>query len=56
MDNFLNPIDTFLRSFPLKIGFFPRHWEFITDVEILKKLGITHVNKMQLIQLQVAEY
>ena len=56
MDESLNYIDTFMRSFTLKIGFSPSSWEQITDVEILKKVGVFNVNKMRLIQLMVAEY
>jgi len=55
-NNFPILIDTFLHIFPLKISVLPTCWEHITDVEILKKLGITQINKIRLNQLQVAEY
>lgn len=56
MDQEINEIDTYLRFFPLEISFSPAMWEIITDVEILKKFGVYHVDKMQLIQLMVAKF
>jgi len=56
LDSSLNEIDTLLRSLPLTVGFSPKAWQIITDVEILKKPGVYHVDKMRLIQLMSPEF
>ena len=56
MDKQMNKVDTFLRSFPIEMGFAPKAWEPITDVEILKRHGKFHVDQMQLVQLMNAEF
>lgn len=38
--------DAMFRSLPFQFGFSPKEWEIITDVQILKKAGIYHVEKM----------
>jgi hypothetical protein len=40
-----------MRSIPLEVGFIPEEWKQIIDVEILKKPGVYHVDKMGFIQL-----
>jgi hypothetical protein len=45
-----------MRSLPLEVGFIPDEWKQITDVEILKKSGVYHVDKMQLIQLMRPDF
>ena len=52
----LNKIDTFLRTLPLTAGFSPRAWQTITDVQILKREGVYHVDKMRCIQLMSPEF
>eukprot|EP00537_Pseudo-nitzschia_pungens_P008511 CAMPEP_0172378478 /NCGR_PEP_ID=MMETSP1060-20121228/69443_1 /TAXON_ID=37318 /ORGANISM="Pseudo-nitzschia pungens, Strain cf. cingulata" /LENGTH=393 /DNA_ID=CAMNT_0013106197 /DNA_START=135 /DNA_END=1317 /DNA_ORIENTATION=+ len=51
LDPQLNVFDTLLRYVPLIVGFSPRAWQGITDVEIFKKPGKYRVDKMRLIQL-----
>jgi hypothetical protein len=50
-DKHLTRMDVRMRSLPLEVGFIPDEWKQITDVEILKKSGVYHVDKMRLIQL-----
>ena len=54
-DSQLNEIDTFLRNLPVTIGFSPKEWMQITDLQILKRSGEFHVDKMRAIQLYDAE-
>ena len=49
MDDDLNAANTLLRAVPLHVGFSPKAWQTITDVEILKKQGEYRVSKMRLI-------
>jgi hypothetical protein len=52
----LNEIDTLMRQLPYRFGFSPDSWQKITDVEILKKIGVYDVEKMRTIQLMNAEF
>jgi hypothetical protein len=52
----LNEIDTLMRQLPYHFGFSPASWQKITDVEILKKIGVYDVEKMRTIQLMNAEF
>jgi hypothetical protein len=45
-DKHLTRMDVWMRSLPLEVGFIPDEWKQITDVEILKKSGVYHVDKM----------
>ena len=45
LDEDLNAVDTLLRAVPLHVGFSPKAWQTITDVEILKKKGEYRVSK-----------
>jgi hypothetical protein len=56
VDESLNEIDSLLRQLPYRIGFSPEAWQTITDVEILKKVGIFDVELMRTIQLMHAEF
>ena len=49
-------IDAALLSAPYELGFSPETWEVITDVELLKKLGVYDVEQMRTIQLMVASF
>ena len=55
-DSSIVETDLLLRSLPLELGFAPRAWCNITDVEILKKSNVYDVDKMRLIQLMDAEF
>jgi hypothetical protein len=56
-DKHLTRMDVRMRSLPLEVGFIPdKCWKQITDVEILKKSGVYHVNKMHLIQLMRSDF
>ena len=55
-DNTINNFDALLRSLPYQHGFLPKHWQEITDVEILKKAGIYDINKIGTITLMDAAY
>ena len=55
-DSQLCQIDHLLRTVPLEIGFVPPSWLSITDVAILKKLGVLEIDLMRLIQLMDAEF
>ena len=50
-DPMLAEIDRFMRNLPYREGFSPDAWQFITDVEILKKAGVFDIEKMRTIQL-----
>ena len=50
-DPMLAEIDRFMRNLPYREGFSPDAWQFITDVEILKKSGVFDIEKMRTIQL-----
>ena len=54
-DPALNEIETFLRNVPMLVGFSLKKWERITDIQILKRSGEHHVDKMRCIQLLDAE-
>lgn len=56
LDPTLNEIDTFLRNILLAIGFLPTAWRKVTDLQILKKIGVFHVDKMRCIQLMDTEF
>jgi hypothetical protein len=56
LDNDLNEVDALLRNLPLLFGFVPPSWLSITDVEILKKLGIYDIEQMRAVQLFAAEF
>jgi hypothetical protein len=49
-------MDVQMRSLPLEVGFIPDKWKQITDVEISKKYGVYHVDKMCLIQLMRPDF
>ena len=51
----LNSVDTLLHLVPLLVGFSPKAWQVITDVEILNKAGELPVAMMRLIQLMSPE-
>ena len=51
LDPMLAEIDRFMRNLPHREGFSPDAWQFITDVEILKKSGVFEIDKMRTIQL-----
>ena len=55
-DSMLVETDVLLRQLPLKLGFVPKSWCHITDVEILKKANVYDVDQMRLIQLMDAEF
>lgn len=46
-DDEVNKFDATLRSLPYQYGFSPRHWQEITDVEILKKAGVYDIEKCE---------
>jgi hypothetical protein len=52
----INAFDARLRGIPYKYGFSPRHWQEITDVEILKKAGVYDIDKMRTITLMDAAF
>ena len=52
----LNSIHTLLRSVPIHFGFSPPAWQTMTDVEILKRIQQTHVDKFRTIQLMDPEF
>jgi hypothetical protein len=52
----LNEIDTQMHQLPYRFGFSPNSWQKITDMEILKKIGVYDVERMQTIQLMHAEF
>ena len=56
LDDDLNAVDTLLRDIPLTFGFAPPSWLSITDVEILKKLGVYDIEQMRAVQLFAAEF
>ena len=51
----MNEIDTFVRNLPVTVRFSPKEWEQITDLQILKRSGEFHVDKMRCVQLYDAE-
>ena len=55
-DPMLAEIDRFFRNLPYQEGFSPEAWQFITDVEILKKSGVYDVEKMRTIQLMHSDF
>jgi hypothetical protein len=55
-DGMISEIDRFLRNLPYQKGFSPEAWQYITDVEILKKAGVFDLEKMRTIQLMHAEF
>ena len=55
-DQEIAEFDANIRSMPYKYGFAPTNWLQITDVEILKKLGVYDIKKMRTIQLMNAEF
>lgn len=55
-DDDINRFDSSLRSLPYAYGFSPRHWQSITDVEILKKAGVYDIDKMRTITLMDAAF
>lgn len=55
-DPLLADVDAIFRSLPFQYGFAPEEWMTITDVQILKKAGIYHVDKMRTIMLMHAEF
>ena len=56
LDPILNKINTFLHNTTLAIGFSFTSWRKITDLQILYKIGIFHVDKMRCIQLMNTEF
>ena len=56
MHHELNSIHTLLRSVPIHLGFSPPAWQTMTDVEILKRIQQTHVDKFRTIQLMDPEF
>jgi hypothetical protein len=52
----LNEIDTFMGQLPYRFGFSPDSWQKITDVEILKRIGVYDVEKMRTIQLMNTKF
>ena len=56
LDPTLNEIDKFLCTTQLTIGFSPTFWRNITDLQILKKIVVFHVDKMKCIQLMDEEF
>ena len=54
-DEQLNEIDTFIRNLPVTVGFSPKEWMQITNLQILKRSGEFHVDRMRCIQLYDAE-
>ena len=55
-DETINRFDALLRCLPYKYGFSPKHWQEITDVEILKKAGVYDIDKMRTITLMDAAF
>jgi hypothetical protein len=55
-DGMISEVDRFLRNLPYQKGFSPKVWQYITDVEILKKTGVFDLEKMRTIQLMHAEF
>lgn len=47
-DQEINKFNATLWILPYQYGFSPRHWEEITDVEILKKAGVYDIEKCAL--------
>jgi hypothetical protein len=47
-------IDRYMCNIPYREGFSPQAWQFITDVEIVKKVGVFDIAKMRTIQLMHA--
>ena len=45
-----------LCSMPYQHGFSPKGWQKITDIQILKKAGLYHVEKMRTIMLMHLEF
>ena len=56
MDHKLNSIHILLQSVPIHLGFSPPAWQTMTDVEILKGIQQTHVDKFRTIQLMDPEF
>ena len=52
----LNEVNCMMRSVPLEFAFTPPSWCYITDVEILKRLGRINIEDMRLIQLMHLKY
>ena len=52
----LNSVDTFLCNAPFLIEVLPEQWMTITDLQILKRIGIFNVDKMRCIQLIDPEF
>ena len=48
-DDELCSIACLLRTVPLEVGFVPHTWLSVTDVAILKKLGMMEIDVMRLI-------
>ena len=48
--------DATFRSLPYEFGFSPKLWQRITDVQILKKAGISRIDKMRTIMLMDGEF
>jgi hypothetical protein len=55
-DQGLNAIDTLFRQLPYQHGFSPTLWQTLTDVEILKKAGVSDIELMQAIQLMDSSF
>jgi hypothetical protein len=55
-DMTLAEIDVFMRNLPYEKGFAPQAWQLITDIEILKKIGVYDIEKMRTIQLMHASF
>ena len=55
-DKTLTEVDTMLRSLSYHHGFSPKAWQRITKVQILKKVGSYHIDKMRTIMLMQAEF
>jgi hypothetical protein len=55
-DRYLTGFDVRMLTIPLEVGFIPDEWKQITNVEILKKPGEYHIDKMRLIQLMRPDF
>ena len=56
LDDELCSIDCLLRTVPLEVGFVPPTWLSVTDIAILKKLGMLEIDEMRLIQFIYVDF
>ena len=55
-DPHIAEFDTLICSLPYQYGFSPKNWQTISHVEILKKAGEYHIEKMRTITLMNSEF